>query len=62
MDKTGKKRKRGMGTGASGGSGKKRQKKGKYRRVETMVAKATRIRLTQILEEFRKSDAGGNLN
>ncbi|CAI9787125.1 unnamed protein product [Fraxinus pennsylvanica] len=57
MGKTEKNRKRRMATEASGGAGKKRLKKGRYRKVKTIVTKATRMRLTQILEEFRKSDA-----
>lgn len=41
------------------GTGKKRQKKGKNLLEVTNVAEATRIRIAQILDQFRVSDAEG---
>lgn len=51
-----------MATEASGGAVKKRQKKGKIVQEVTKVSEATRINVSKILEEFRKSDDEGNLN
>ncbi|XP_022863988.1 DExH-box ATP-dependent RNA helicase DExH6-like isoform X1 [Olea europaea var. sylvestris] len=45
-----------MATEASGGAVKKRQKKGKIVQEVTKVSEATRINVSKILEEFRKSD------
>ncbi|CAI9754477.1 unnamed protein product [Fraxinus pennsylvanica] len=45
-----------MATESSGGAGKKRQKKGKIPQEVTKVSESTRIHVSKILEEFRKSD------
>lgn len=49
-----------MGPGSSDkGAGKKRQKKGRNPREVTNVSEATRIRVAEILEQFRVSDDEG---
>ncbi|KAL2464936.1 helicase in vascular tissue and tapetum [Abeliophyllum distichum] len=45
-----------MATEASGGVGKKRQKKGKNPQKVTTITESTRIHVNQILEQFCKSD------
>lgn len=46
-------------TAPSSGSGKKRQKKGQRQQEVTNVTESTRIRIAQVLEQFRVSNDEG---